>query len=80
MTIALAFGNLLSIYARNRFSPQQVWHCLKKSGLWDDLTQYYRRRDMTSDMLYELVRDGLLQRRLQGKVSRPLDIVRLIPN
>lgn len=67
--VALAFGNLLSIYARNRFNAQQAWHCLKKSGLWNDLKSYYRRREITERMLYEMVRDGLTQRRLQGKVA-----------
>jgi hypothetical protein len=66
--VSLAFGNLLSIYARNRFNPRQAWDCLKKSGLWDDLTNYYRNRDITENELFQLVQDGLIKRRLLGKV------------
>ncbi|QFS86025.1 hypothetical protein [Marinobacter sp. THAF197a] len=66
--VSLAFGNLLSIYARNRFNPRQAWDYLKKSGLWEDLTSYYRRRDITENDLFQLVQDGLTKRRLLGKV------------
>src|SRR5690554_941375 len=66
--VSLAFGNLLSIYARNRFNPRQAWDCLKKSGLWDDLTNYYRNRDIAENELFQLVQDGLIKRRLLGKV------------
>jgi hypothetical protein len=66
--VSLAFGNLLSIYARNRFNARQAWDCLKKSGLWEDLTSYYRRRDIHENELFQLVQDGLTKRRLLGKV------------
>ncbi|GHD52516.1 hypothetical protein SAMN05216429_106126 [Marinobacter persicus] len=66
--VSLAFGNLLSIYARNRFNSRQAWDCLKKSGLWDDLTNYYRNRDITENELFQLVEDGLIKRRLLNKV------------
>lgn len=66
--VSLAFGNLLSIYARNRFNPRQAWDCLKKSGLWDDLCNYYRRREIYENELFQLVQDGLVKRRLLGKV------------
>ncbi|WP_203140480.1 hypothetical protein [Marinobacter mangrovi] len=67
--VSLAFGNLLSIYARNQFSVKQAWDCLKKSGLWEDLCNYYRRREIYENELYQLVRDGLVKRRLLGKVA-----------
>jgi len=66
--VSLAFGNLLSIYARNRFNARQAWDCLKKSGLWEDLTNYYRRREIYENELFQLVQDGLTKRRLLGKV------------
>ena len=67
--VALAFGNLLSVYARNNFNAKQAWDCLKRSGLWEDLCNYYRRRDITEGMLFELVRDNLIRRRMLGKVA-----------
>ena len=67
--VSLAFGNLLSIYARNRFNTRQAWDCLKKSGLWEDLCNYYRRRDIKENELYQLVEDGLVKRRLLSKVA-----------
>lgn len=66
--VSLAFGNLLSIYARNRFNARQAWDCLKKSGLWEDLCNYYRRRDIKENELFQLVEDSLLKRRLLSKV------------
>ncbi|MDX1756961.1 MAG: hypothetical protein R3175_12935, partial [Marinobacter sp.] len=67
--VSLAFGNLLSIYARNRFNTRQAWDCLKRSGLWEDLCNYYRRRDIKENELYQLVEDGLVKRRLLSKVA-----------
>lgn len=67
--VSLAFGNLLSIYARNRFSTRRAWECLKQSGLWDDLLNYYQRRELTKNELYQLVEDGLIKRRLLSKVA-----------
>lgn len=66
--VGLAFGNLLSIYARNRFNARQAWDCLKKSGLWEDLCNYYRRREIYENELFQLVQDGLTRRRLLTKV------------
>ncbi|MGQ7275479.1 hypothetical protein [Marinobacter sp. V034] len=67
--VSLAFGNLLSIYARNRFNARQAWDCLKRSGLWEDLCNYYRRREIYENELYQLVQDGLIKRRLLTKVA-----------
>jgi len=67
--VSLAFGNLLSIYARNRFNARQAWDCLKKSGLWEDLCNYYRRREIYENELFQLVQDGLTKRRLLTKVA-----------
>lgn len=67
--VSLAFGNLLSVYARNRFNTRQAWDCLKKSGLWEDLCAYYRRREIYENELYKIVEDGLIKRRLLTKVA-----------
>lgn len=66
--VTLAFGNLLSVYARNHFNSRQAWDCLKKSGLWDDLIGYYRRRDISENDLFKVVEESLIKRRLLGKV------------
>ena len=67
--VALAFGNLLSIYARNRFNARHAWDCLKQSGLWEDLCNYYRRRDIFENELFQIVQEGLTKRRLLTKVA-----------
>lgn len=67
--VTLAFGNLLSIYARNHFSPRQAWDCLKSSGIWDDLAAYYRHRGIDKNDLFKLIEEGLIKRRLLGKVA-----------
>ncbi|UQG55512.1 MULTISPECIES: hypothetical protein [unclassified Marinobacter] len=67
--VSLAFGNLMSIYARNHFNPRQAWDCLKTSGLWEDLTSYYRNRGIGKNELFKLIEDGLIRRRLLTKVA-----------
>lgn len=67
--VALALGNLLSIYARNNLSARKAWSCLKKSGLWRDLMGYIKARDITRSDLYDLIERGLLERRLTSKVA-----------
>lgn len=39
--IALAFGNLLSIYARNRFPTRYAMQSLRQSGMWRDFLKYW---------------------------------------
>lgn len=67
--VILAFGNLLSVYARNHFNPRQAWDCLKTSGLWEDLAAYYRNRGIDKNDLFKLIEDGLIRRRLLTKVA-----------
>ncbi|WP_100638142.1 hypothetical protein [Marinobacter salexigens] len=67
--VILAFGNLLSVYARNHFNPRQAWDCLKTSGLWDDLSAYYRNRGVDKNELFKLIEDGMIRRRLLTKVA-----------
>lgn len=67
--VALALGNLISIYARNNISARKAWSCLKKSGLWRDLMGYIKARDLTKSDLFDLIERGLLERRLTSKVA-----------
>ncbi|MCP8686067.1 hypothetical protein [Marinobacterium sedimentorum] len=67
--VALALGNLLSIYARNNISARQAWKCLKKSGMWADLMGYCKQRKVSKDELFEVIEQGLKERRLASKVA-----------
>lgn len=67
--VSLALGNLLSIYARNHMTARQAWRCLKKSGMWCDLTSYIQARGLTKADLFEAIRQGLLDRSLTSKVA-----------
>lgn len=67
--VALALGNLLSIYARNNITARKAWSCLKKSGLWSDLMGYIRARDLTKADLFDMIERGMLERRLTSKVA-----------
>lgn len=67
--VALALGNLLSIYARNNISARQAWKCLKKSGMWADLMGYCKQRKVSKDGMFEIIEQGLMERRLTSKVA-----------
>lgn len=67
--IALALGNLISIYARQRFTENNALHCLEKSGIWGEICAYYRRRGLEPEGIKELVRKKLIERRILGKAS-----------
>jgi hypothetical protein len=73
--LMLAFGNLLSIYARNRFSVDYAFQCIKSSGIYDDLYNYmaaraYRRQVFFSESdILDLVRKSLLTRQLLGRAA-----------
>ncbi|MBA1146244.1 hypothetical protein H0Z60_04145 [Ectothiorhodospiraceae bacterium WFHF3C12] len=42
--LALAFGNMLSVYARYEYKTKDVIAHLKGAGLWNGLCEYWRRR------------------------------------
>lgn len=67
--VALALGNLLSIYARNNMSARKAWSCLKKSGMWADLLSYMKVRKLSRGDLYQIIETGLLERRLTSKIA-----------
>lgn len=64
--VLLALGNLLSIYARNKFTTHQAYQYLKASGIWEDLTAYWYVRMNGIDQIYEFIDKALNLRRLQG--------------
>ncbi len=67
--VCLAFGNLISIYARQGFGTHQAIDYLKRSGMWEDLEHYYRRRGIQAGAFRQLVEDKLIERRLLGKAA-----------
>lgn len=42
--VCLAYGNLISIYARNRYPSRYALRCLRESGIWRDLFRYFERK------------------------------------
>ncbi|QJQ96259.1 MULTISPECIES: hypothetical protein [Halomonadaceae] len=67
--VCLAFGNLVSIYARQGFRTHEAIRYLQRSGMWDDLAEYYRRRGVDSAGFRQLVEQKLVERRLIGKAA-----------
>jgi hypothetical protein len=73
--VMLAFGNLLSIYARHNFTPKQAMGYLKQSGMYDDLYNYlnakaYQRQELFSeDRIQQIITKALLTRRLLGRAA-----------
>ncbi|XKE45841.1 hypothetical protein LG302_01525 [Halomonas organivorans] len=67
--VCLAFGNLISIYARQGFGTHQAIDYLKRSGMWEDLEHYYRRRGINGSAFRQLVEQKLVERRLLGKAA-----------
>ncbi|APE31540.1 hypothetical protein BOX17_11640 [Halomonas aestuarii] len=67
--VCLAFGNLISIYARQGFRTHRAIQFLQRSGMWDDLAEYYRRRGIDSGAFRLLVEQKLIERRLLGKAA-----------
>ncbi|MBZ9567674.1 hypothetical protein [Modicisalibacter tunisiensis] len=67
--VCLAFGNLLSIYARQGFRTHEAIRYLQRSGMWDDLAEYYRRRGIGKDEFRQLVEQRLIERRLLGRAA-----------
>lgn len=73
--LMLAVGNLLSIYARNRFTPAWAFKCLQDSGVYEDLERYFENRAYSrlakykeSD-IFEFVCKSLQLRTLYGKAA-----------
>ena len=67
--IAIALGNMLSIFARNKISSVKAYAFLKKSGIWSDIVHYFRVRGMNKADIKLFIEDGLTKRRLSSKVA-----------
>lgn len=67
--VALALGNMLSIFARNKFSAQYALQCLKESGIYIDACEYFRSRGLDKSDMFKFIEDGLIQRRLGSKLT-----------
>lgn len=73
--LMLAVGNLMSVYARNRFTAQYAFECLKKSGIYDDLYNYFairsarRALNITDSDIFQFVEKALQLRTLYGKAA-----------
>jgi hypothetical protein len=73
--LLLAVGNLLSVYARNRFSAAKAFGCLKASGVYDDLYNYFERRaffrqeHFSESVIFQFVEKALNLRILQGRAA-----------
>lgn len=67
--VTLAFGNLISIYARQGFRTHEAVRFLQRSGMWEDLAEYYRRRGIDSAQFRQIVEQKLIERRLLGKAA-----------
>ncbi len=67
--VALALGNLLSIYARNGFKLPQVMQYLRSSGMWNDLLNYCHERQVSPNEFEQMIGKGLALRRLVGRAA-----------
>jgi len=73
--LMLAVGNLLSVYARNRFTADYAFDCIKKSGIYDDLYNYFANRFgrralcVNESDIYQFVQKALQLRTLYGKAA-----------
>ncbi|AXY43790.1 hypothetical protein [Halomonas sp. JS92-SW72] len=67
--VCLAFGNLISIYARQGFRTHEAIRFLQRSGMWEDLAEYYRRRGVDNAAFRQLVEQKLIDRRLLGRAA-----------
>lgn len=67
--VAAALGNMLSIYARNRFTVDQAMKYIKESGIYNDLCNYFHRRYMPESAIREFIEKGMQTRILLGRAA-----------
>ncbi|MFY0678405.1 MAG: hypothetical protein JXR18_14100 [Neptuniibacter sp.] len=67
--IAIALGNMISIFARNKISAGKAHHFIKKSGIYNDILSYFRSRGMDRADVFRFIENGLIQRRLTSKLA-----------
>ncbi|WGS84969.1 hypothetical protein [Methylomonas sp. UP202] len=66
--VALAIGNMLSIYARNKFPIRYAMTSLKKSGIWRDILGYYALKTGIYDNEGDLVH--MIREDIEAKLTR----------
>lgn len=73
--LMLALGNMLSVYARNRFTTKQAIAFIQASGIYDDLYHYFFNRACRDHRVFheseiaEFIAKGLQLRTLLGKAA-----------
>lgn len=67
--MSIALGNLLSVYARNKFPAHYALKCIKLSGLYVDLMGDFRSRGLDRSDLIKYIEESLIQRCLAIKDS-----------
>ncbi len=73
--IGLAFGNMLSISARNRVSPERALERLRQSGIYDDIYYMMQKRahaalrPFDESEIFDAIAKGLRKRTLLGKAA-----------
>ncbi|NMG49199.1 hypothetical protein GO613_13910 [Azoarcus communis] len=73
--LMLALGNLLSVYARNSFNVARAYACIKASGIYDDLYNYFERRAYGKCLpfhesdIYQFIEKAINLRVLQGRAA-----------
>jgi len=73
-SLAIAFGGLTSVYARNRYDLAYAYKCLQASGIYRDLVNHYGFKELGpgfsesdgSAVVYDLFRLKLEQKILRG--------------
>ena len=67
--VTLALGNWISIIARSKMNSHTAWKCLKKSGMFGDIVEYYGNRGIDPSQLFEMITQSLIDRRMVGKAA-----------
>lgn len=67
--VAIALGNMLSIYARHKFTSQQALDMIKESGIYLDVVGYFRSRGLEKSDIKKFIESGLIKRQLASKLA-----------
>jgi len=62
--VALALGNLLTLWSRQGFRAEQCLHYLRSSGIWVEVVGYFQSRGIGEGDLFQWLEKGLALRRL----------------
>jgi hypothetical protein len=67
--VAIALGNMLSIFARNKLTTDKALDFIKTSGIYGDVVSYFRSRGLSKADIRLFIEDGLIKRRLSSKLA-----------